>query len=90
MNDLTRSEIVKQSEIHMSDDSVITYNINITIETRKDYTIAYQQIQEFCGSSIDPIEQILVHLLADPSEDDDDQGDDDSIDDDDEDSDDEE
>jgi hypothetical protein len=76
MNDLIHSNIIKQSEIHMSDGSVLTYNIDITIETRQDHTIAYQQIQEFCCETIKPIEHILVHLLCDPSEDEDDQGDD--------------
>jgi hypothetical protein len=93
MNDLTSTNIVKQSEMRMSDGSVLVYNIDITLQTRTEFTIAYQQIKEFSGSSIDPIEHMLVHLLVDPSieeeDDEDDQGgdddqdDDDSIDDDD-------
>jgi hypothetical protein len=93
MSDLTSTNIIKQSEMLMSDGSVLIYNIDITLQTRKDHTIADRQIKEFSGSSIDPIEHMLVHLLIDPSieeeddeddqDDDDDQGDDDSIDDDD-------
>jgi hypothetical protein len=79
MNDLTSTNIIKQSEMQMSDGSVLIYNIDITIQTRTEHTIADSQIREFSGSSIDPIEQMLVHLLCDSS-DEDDQGDDDSID----------
>jgi hypothetical protein len=87
MNDLTSTNIIKQSEMQMSDGSVLIYNIDITLQTRKDFTIADRQIKEFRGNSIDPIEHMLVHLLIDPSieeeDDEDDQGDDESIDDDD-------
>jgi hypothetical protein len=87
MSDLTSTNIIKQSQMEMSDGSVLTYNIDITLQSRQEDTIAYQQIKEFCGNSIDPIEHMLVHLLVDPSieeeDDEDDQGDDDSIDDDD-------
>jgi hypothetical protein len=68
MNDLTSTNIIKQSEMQMSDGSVLTYNIDITLQTRHEDTIAYQQLQQFCGTTITPIEQILVHLLCDPSE----------------------
>jgi hypothetical protein len=67
MNDLTSTNIIKQSEMQMSDGSVLIYNIDITLQTRTEHTIAYQQIKEFSGSSIDSIEHMLVHLLVDPS-----------------------
>jgi hypothetical protein len=89
MNDLTSTNIIKQSEMQMSDGSVLTYNIDITLQTRHEDTIAYQQLQQFCGTTITPIEQILVHLLCDPSEEEEEEEDDsindDSIDDDDDD-----
>jgi hypothetical protein len=68
--------------MQMSDGSVILYNIDITLNTRREDMIADRQVTEFCGRSIDPIEKLLVHLLCDRSEEEeDDQSDDDSIDD---------
>jgi hypothetical protein len=63
MNDLTRSNIVKQSEIKMSDGSVLTYNIDITIETNRLWSIATEKVKCFCNRDIEPIEQILADLL---------------------------
>jgi hypothetical protein len=63
MNDLTRSEITKQSEIQMSDGSVLTYNIDITIETNRVWSIATEKVKSFCNRDIEPIEQILADLL---------------------------
>jgi hypothetical protein len=63
MNDLTRSTIVKQSEIKMPDGSVLTYNIDITIETNRVWSIATEKVKSFCNRDIEPIEQILADLL---------------------------
>jgi hypothetical protein len=79
MNNLTRTNIVKKAEIRMSDGSTLLYNIDLTIQTEQEHSIAYQQMKDLHqGSAIEPIELVLVHLLCDPickeeSEDDEDE-----------------
>ena len=70
MQHLTRSQIVKQDTILLSDGSTILYNIDITIQTEQEHSRAYTTIRDISNISIiEPIEQLLVHLFYDPSPD---------------------
>jgi hypothetical protein len=83
MEHLTRSSIIKQETIAMSDGSTLLYNIDITVQTDHEHSIAYQKIKNLNNVSlIEPMEQSLVHLFCDsPDGEDVDTEDDDSIDD---------
>ena len=62
MQHLTRSQIVKQHTILLSDGS--------TIQTEQEHSRAYTTIRDIRNISIiEPIEQVLVHLFYDPSPD---------------------
>jgi hypothetical protein len=75
-NSLTRTNVVKQSEITMSDGSILIYNVDITIQTEREYSIAYRKIREMRNLElIDPIELSIVHLLSDCPDEDEDDGD---------------
>ena len=66
MNHLTRTQAIKQAEIRMGDGSILLYNIDITIQTEQEYSIAYQKIIDLNNFSlIEPMEQAIVHILND-------------------------
>jgi hypothetical protein len=66
MNHLTRTNIIKQESLAMTDGSLLIYNIDITIQTEQEHSIAYQKIKYLNNVSlIEPIELGLVHLLCD-------------------------
>jgi hypothetical protein len=66
MDHLTRSNIIKQETIAMSDGSTLTYNIDITIQTEQEHSIAYKKIKYLNNVSlIEPMELSLVALLCD-------------------------
>jgi hypothetical protein len=66
MNHLTRTNIIKQESLAMTDGSQLIYNIDITIQTEQEHSIAYQKIKDLNNISlIESIELGLVHLLCD-------------------------
>ncbi len=64
MNHLTRSNIIKQEVIAMRDGSRLTYNIDITVQTEQEHSIAYQTVKNFSPSFADSIELELFDLLS--------------------------
>jgi hypothetical protein len=73
MKHLTRTNVIKQETMAMSDGSTLTYNINITIQTDQEHSIAYKKIKYLNNFSlIEPMELSLVGLLCDCPEGDED------------------
>jgi hypothetical protein len=72
MNHITRTNIIKQAEIQMSDGSALLYNIDITLQTELEHSIAYGKITDLNNALLlDPIERSIVGLLNDCPEGDD-------------------
>ena len=66
MKHLTRTNVIKQETIAMSDGSTLTYNIDITIQTEQEHSIAYKKIKYLNHVGlIEPMELELVALLCD-------------------------
>jgi hypothetical protein len=76
-NSLTRTNVVKQSEITMTDGSILIYNLEITLQTEREFSIAYQKIKDITHREmIEPIELSIVHMFSDcPEKEDGEEGD---------------
>jgi hypothetical protein len=64
MNHLTRTEVIKQETMVMSDGSTLLYNIDITLQTEQEFSIAYHKIKDASNVSFaEAMEIELRHLL---------------------------
>jgi hypothetical protein len=65
MKHLTRTNVIKQETMAMSDGSTLTYNIDITIQTEQEHSIAYKRIKYLNHVGlIEPMELELLALLC--------------------------
>ncbi len=66
-----RANFVKQAEITMSDGSILIYNIDVTLQTDQEFSIAYHLIKDTIhGDIIDETELSIVQLFSDCPDDD--------------------
>jgi hypothetical protein len=74
MNHLTRTKVIKQESMVMSDGSTLLYNIDITMQTEQEFSIAYHKIKDASNVSFaEAMELEIRHLLSiDTDKDDDD------------------
>jgi hypothetical protein len=65
MNHLTRTEVIKQETMVMSDGSTLLYNIDITMQTEQEFSIAYHKIKDASNVSFaEAMELEIRHLLS--------------------------